>query len=147
MKFKVQAHVTYKCRYHIIWIPKYRRKTLVAGVDKYFEKVMDTVISERYPDVVVLERSIQADHLHLLLEIPPKYSVSTIVGNIKSNTARMMRKKFEYLARSSEMWSVGYFVSTVGTNETMIKDYIQNQEEQDTGRAELVLGKDTTGEV
>ncbi len=147
MKFKTQAHVTYKCRYHIIWIPKYRRKTLVRGVDKYFEKVMDTVIAERYPDVIVLERSILPDHIRLLLEIPPKYSVSKIVGDIKANTARMMRKEFEYLARSNEMWSIGYFVSTVGTNEKIIKQYIQNQEKQDTGRSEIVLGEDTTGEV
>lgn len=147
MKFKTQANVTYKCRYHIIWIPKYRRKTLVRGVDKYFEKVMDTVIAERYPDVIVLERSILPDHIRLLLEIPPKYSVSKIVGDIKANTARMMRKEFEYLARSNEMWSIGYFVSTVGTNEKIIKQYIQNQEKQDTGRSEIVLGEDTTGEV
>ena len=147
MKFRVQAHVTYKCRYHIIWIPKYRRKTLVLGVDKYFEKVMDTVISERYPDILVLERSIQPDHLHILVEIPPKYSVSSVVGVIKSNTARMMRKKFEYLARSNEMWSVGYFVSTVGTNERITQNYIKNQQKQDTGRSEIVLGDDTTGEA
>jgi len=140
MKFRTQAHVTYKCRYHIIWIPKYRRRVLVNGVDKYFEKVMDTYISERYPDVVVLERKCLPDHLHILLEIPPKYGVSKVVGDIKANTARMMRKKFEYLSRSSEMWSIGYFVSTVGVNEKMIKDYILKQEKQDKGRAELVLG-------
>ena len=108
---------------------------------------MDTVISERYPDVVVLERNILPDHVHLFIEIPPKYSVSKIVGDIKANSARMMRKKFEYLARSNEMWSVGYFVSTVGTNEEIIRKYIQNQEKQDTGRSEIVLGDDTTGEA
>ena len=145
MRFRVQAHVTYKCRYHIIWIPKYRRKTLVSGVDKYFCKVMDTTVAERYPDVVVLERNVLPDHIHILLEIPPKYSVSSIVGSIKAHTAREMRKRFEYLGRSNGMWSVGYFVSTVGTNETIIKTYIQNQEKQDTGRSEIVLGKDTTG--
>jgi len=139
MKFKTQAHVTYKCRYHIIWIPKYHRKTLVSGVDKYFEKVMDTVIVTRYPDVVVLERSVLPDHVHIFIEIPPKYAVSKIVGDIKANTAREMRKRFEYLSRSNEMWSIGYFVSTVGTNEQIIKKYIQNQEKQDTGRSEIVL--------
>jgi putative transposase len=89
--------------------------------------------------------SVQPDHVHLLLEIPPKYAVSKVVGDIKANTAREMRKEFQYLARSSEMWSVGYFVSTVGSNEKVIRDYIEMQEKQDTGRAELVLGEDITG--
>ena len=139
MKFKTQSHCVYKTRYHIIWIPKYRRKILIEGVSGYLEKTMKGYLSERYPDVHILEQSVQPDHVHLLLEIPPKYSVGTLVGNIKSNTARMMRKKFEYLSRSVQVWSVGYFVSTVGTNENIDKLYIQNQEEQDKGQAELVL--------
>jgi putative transposase len=106
---------------------------------------MNTYLSGRYPDVVVLECSVLSDHVHMLTEIPPKYAVSKVVGDIKANTAREMRKEFEYLARSAEMWSIGYFVSTVGTNEQVIRDYIEMQEKQDTGRAELVLGEDTTG--
>lgn len=147
MKFHVQAHVTYKTRYHIVWIPKYRRKTLVKGVREYLEKVMDTYLSDRYPDVILIERSVQEDHIHVLIQIPPKYSVSKIVGDIKANTSRLMRKQFAYLARADEMWSIGYFVSTVGTNEKMIKNYIQNQEKQDKGRSEIVLEDDTTGEA
>ena len=147
MKFHVQAHVTYKTRYHVVWIPKYRRKTLVKGVREYLEKVMDTYLTDRYPDVILIERSVQDDHIHILLEIPPKYSVSRIVGDIKANTSRLMRKHFDYLSRANEMWSIGYFVSTVGTNEKMIKNYIRNQEEQDKGRSEIVLEDDTTGEA
>ena len=147
MKFHVQAHVTYKTRYHVVWIPKYRRKTLVKGVREYLEKVMDTYLSERYPDVILIERSVQDDHIHVLIEIPPKYSVSKVIGDIKANTSRLMRKQFGYLARANEMWSIGYFVSTVGTNEKMIKNYIQNQEEQDKGRSEIVLEDETTGEA
>lgn len=147
MKFHVQAHVTYKTRYHIVWIPKYRRKTLVKGVREYLEKVMDTYLTDRYPDVILIERSVQEDHIHVLIEIPPKYSVSKVIGDIKANTSRLMRKKFDYLARADEMWSIGYFVSTVGTNEKMIKNYIQNQEKQDKGRSEIVLEDETTGEA
>lgn len=147
MDFKTQAHAVYKCRYHIVWIPKYRRKILLTGIDKYFEKVMDSVISERYPDILLLERSVQPDHVHILLEIPPKYSVASVVGSIKAHTARMMRKKFEYLSRNNHMWTPGYFVSTIGINEKIIRSYILHQEKQDTGRSEIVLGKDTTGEV
>src|ERR1019366_4867597 len=111
MKFHVQAHVVYTTQYHVVWIPKYRRKVLIPGVKKYFEKVMDSYLADRYPDVLVLKRSVQPDHIHVLLEIPPKYSVSQIVGNVKANTARVLRKKFNYLARGDGMWSIGYFVS------------------------------------
>lgn len=86
MKFHVQDHVTYKTRYHIVWIPKYRRKTLVSGVREYLEKVMDTYIEDRYLDVITIERSVQEDHIYILLETPPKYSVSKVVGDIKANT-------------------------------------------------------------
>ena len=145
MKFHVQAHVTYKTRYHVVWIPKFRREVLVSGVKEYFEKVMDSYLSDRYPDVLVLERSVQVDHVHALLEIPPKYSVSKIVGDVKANTSRIMRKQFPYLRHTPEMWSIGYFVSTVGANEQIVKRYIQNQEQQDKGRSEIVLEDDTTG--
>ena len=145
MKFLSQAHSIYKCRYHIIWIPKYRRKVLVTGVDKYLEKVIRSYLSENYPDVIIRQCSIQPDHIHALWEIPPKYSVAKVIGDVKANSARLMRQNFEYLRRCRNFWSVGYFVSTVGTNETIITDYIRNQERQDKGRASLVLGQETTG--
>ena len=89
--------------------------------------------------VHVLERKVLEDHVHALLEIPPKYSVSKIIGDIKANSSKEMRKKFDYLKQQNEMWSVGYFVSTVGTNEKIIQNYIQNQEKQDKGQAQLAL--------
>lgn len=113
----------------------------MGGVAKYFEKVMDSVISDRYPDILIYERSVQPDHVHIFLEIPPKYSVASVVGSLKAHTARKMRKKFGYLAQASSLWSVGYFVSTVGTNEVIIKNYIRRQEKQDTGRSQIALGK------
>lgn len=145
MKFLSQAHAVYRCRYHVIWIPKYRRKVLVSGVDEYLEKVVKSYLSESYPDVIVRQCSIQPDHIHTLLEIPPKYSVAKVIGDVKANTARLMRQNFEYLRRARNLWSVGYFVSTVGTNESIITAYIQNQEKQDKGRSQIVLGDETTG--
>ena len=134
MKYKRQAHVVYKTKYHIVWIPKYRRKILVSGVSKYCETVMRNYLVDRYPDVHIQEISIQVDHVHLLIEIPPKYAVSKVVGDIKSDTARKMRKKFEYIGKQSNVWSVGYFVTTVGANEKTIEKYIRSQEEQDKGQ-------------
>ena len=136
MKIKKQAHTAYQVAYHIVWIPKKRYKVLVKGVDRYLEKVMDSYLIDRYPDVHIHERNIQLDHVHILIEIAPKYAVSKVVQDIKSNTSRVMRKRYEYLRRGNKaMWGVGYFVSTVGKNEKIIKKYIQNQEKEEKGHA------------
>lgn len=141
MKIKTQAHVAYQTQYHVVWIPKYRHKILVEGVKQYLEKVFYTVLEQRYPDVYINEQNIQLDHVHMLIEIPPKYAVSTVIGVLKGVSSRLMRKQFDYLGRRSEMWSVGYFVSSVGANESVIKRYIRYQEKQDLGQAELVEEK------
>ncbi len=134
MKIKKQAHVAYQTGYHIVWIPKRRYKVLVKGVVEYLEKVMDSYLRDRYPDVHIEERNIQPDHVHILIEIPPKYAVSKIVQGIKSNTSRKIRKKYKYLRRGNKaMWGVGYFVSTVGKNEKVIRKYIKHQEKEEKG--------------
>jgi len=137
MKIKVQAHAAYQTQYHIVWIPKRRRQVLVSGVREYLKKVLLTITQERYPDIYITELNIQPDHLHLLVEIPPKYAVSTIVGYIKRTSSKLMRRKFTYLTRQPAMWSVGYFVSSVGINESTIRKYIRYQEKQDLGQVLL----------
>ena len=97
MKVKVQAHVAYQTRYHVVWIPKFRKKVLVAGVKEYLEKTIQTTVIDRYPDVYIIELNVQVDHVHALVEIPPKYSVSSVVGYIKGVTSRNMRMHFEFL--------------------------------------------------
>ncbi len=134
MKIKVQAHVTYWAQYHAVWIPKRRKKVLVPGVKEYLEKVLYTSLEERYSDVYITEQNIQLDHVHLLIEIPPKYSVSSVIGYLKSTSARLLRKKFEYLKKGDSLWSIGYFVTTVGVNESVIKKYILYQQKQDSGQ-------------
>ncbi|MFW5720163.1 MAG: IS200/IS605 family transposase [Candidatus Dojkabacteria bacterium] len=135
MKTRVQSHVAYQLLYHIVWIPKYRKKVLVPGVSSYLDKVIRTYLQDRYPDVVVEEMNVQVDHVHILLVVPPKYSVSKVVGDIKSNSSRLLRKKFEYLRRgSSSLWSVGYYVSSVGLDEQRIRKYVRYQENQDKGQ-------------
>jgi len=137
MKIKTQAHVAYQTQYHIVWIPKYRKKLLGTGVKEYLEKVLYSILEERYPDVYISEQNIQEDHLHILMEIPPKYAVSTIVATLKGSSSKKLREKFNYLRAKNVLWSVGYFVSTVGINESVIKRYIQYQEKQDLGQAVL----------
>ena len=137
MKIKAQAHVAYQTQYHVVWIPKYRKQVLVAGVKEYLAKVFYTIIEEWYPDIYISEQNIQPDHIHMLIEIPPKYAVSTVIGKLKGISSRLLRQKFDYLRRKPAMWSVGYFVSSVGVNELTIKRYIQYQEKQDLGQALL----------
>ncbi len=141
VKIKVQAHVAYQTQYHVVWIPKYRHKILVEGVKQYLEKVLYAIIEERYPDVYISEQNIQVDHVHMLIEIPPKYAVSRVIGVLKGTSSRLMRKEFAYLRTRREMWSVGYFVSSVGINESIIRRYIQYQDKQDRGQALLVEEK------
>ena len=93
------------------------------------------------------ELSVQSDHIHLVMTIPPKYAVSTVIGRMKQYTSKMLRIQFEYLGRYRDgMWSIGYFVSSVGLNEDMIKRYVKHQNEQDKGQAvSLYRELDTTG--
>lgn len=137
MKVKVQAHVAYQTRYHVVWIPKFRKKVLIAGVKEYLEKTIQTTVVDRYPDVYVIELNVQVDHVHALVEIPPKYSVSSIVGYIKGVTSRNMRTHFEFLRRAQHLWADGFYVSTVGYDEQKIRDYIRYQDRQASGQALL----------
>ncbi len=110
---------------------------LVEGVKEYLEKTIQTVIIDRYPDVYIIELNVQKDHVHALLEIPPKYSVSSVVGYIKGVTSRNMRMHFEYLRRATGLWADGFYVSTVGHDEKKIRDYIKFQDQQTSGQAVL----------
>jgi putative transposase len=116
----------------------------VKGVKEYLELKMDEV-KKWYPELEYVERNIQPDHVHLVLSFPPKYSIAKIVGVIKSNTGRELKEKFEFLRRRyygrGGIWSVGYFASTVGLDEAMIKHYVKYQEKEDLGQATLALGQ------
>ncbi len=99
-------------------------------------------IQEFHPEVVVEEFSIQADHVHLIAVIPPKYAVSAIVGKIKANTSREIRQRFPWVKKvywRNEFWSVGFFSSTVGIDEAVIKRYVEFQEKVAKGQLKLQL--------
>ena len=137
MRIKTQAHVAYQTQYHVVWIPKRRRKILVSGVKEYLVKTLYAAIEGRYPDVFISEINVQQDHLHALIEIPPKYSVSTVVGYVKGVSSRLLRMHFTWLQHVPSLWADGYFVSTVGANESVIRRYIKFQDKQEYGQAEL----------
>jgi len=128
--------------YHIVWIPRYRYKVLVNGVDKYLMIKMDEV-RKRYPEIEYLERNIRPDHIHIVVSFPPKYSIAKVVQIIKQNTGKALSEKYEYIRKryygAGGMWSAGYFVSTVGLDEQTILNYVKHQEQEDLGQAKLAL--------
>lgn len=140
MDFKKQSHAVYYTRYHIVVSTKYRRKILRKGVADYLKKVVKR-IENKNPEIEIVEVNTDEDHIHLLVSIPPKESVSKIVGRIKGNTAYLMRKRFDFLDRvywgTGGIWSIAYFVSTVGINEEVIRKYIEHQDREDRGQAKL----------
>ena len=142
MKLKKQAHTVYKTQYHIVFVTKYRRKILVKGVEDWL-KLRFQEIRKYKPDLEYKEIDMDKDHVHLFMVIPPKYSVSEIVNQIKVNTSRDMKKRFEFLEKvyweTDSVWSIGFFVSTVGINEDVVRKYVQMQGEEDSGQAELEL--------
>lgn len=142
MENRLSGHSVYRTEYHVVWIPKYRRRILNSGVKEYLDKLWPKIL-KGIPGVEILEQNIQVDHIHTIIIIPPKYSVSDVIGRIKGQSASKLRKKFKWLEKvywkENIVWSPGYFVSTIGLNEDQIIKYVQWQESQDSGQAKLVL--------
>ena len=142
MKIRFSAHGAYHHQYHVVWIPKYRKKVLKGELKQFVEKRLFE-IQEYHPEVEIEQFSIQDDHVHLVSVIPPKYSVSSMVGKIKANTSREIRIEYPWIKKvygRKEFWSPGFFSSTVGINEEIIKRYIEFQEKVDTDKIQLDFG-------
>jgi putative transposase len=138
--YKRQGHSVYYTRYHLVISTKYRRKILKAGFGEYLKEII-IGIGRRSPDIEIVEVNTDIDHVHILLSIPPKFSVSDVVRMIKAKTGADMRRRFPFLDKVywgvEGIWSIGYFVSTAGINEEVIKKYIKMQGEEDSGQAKL----------
>ena len=100
-------------------------------------------VRKRYPEIEYIERNIQPDHVHIVVNFPPKYSIAQVVQIMKQNTGKALRDRFEFLRERyygrGGIWSAGYFVSTVGLDEETIKRYVRYQEQEDLGQAKLAL--------
>ncbi len=142
MENRLSGHSVYRTEYHVVWIPKYRRRILNTGVKEYLKRLWPKIL-KGIPGVEIVEQNIQVDHIHTIMIIPPKYSVSDVIGIIKGQSASSLRKKFTWLEKvywkENIVWSPGYFVSTVGLNEEQIIKYVKWQESQDSGQAKLEL--------
>ena len=141
-KLKKSACALYKTQYHIVCITRYRKKILVKDGKKYL-RVNLQEIRKYYPDRKFIEIGIDCDHVYLYMLIPPKYSVRNALETIKKNIIKSLREKFGFLKNvywdGKGIWGKGYFVSTVGINEEIIKKYIEMQEKENAGQAQLEL--------
>ena len=119
---------------------KYRRKVLRDGFGEYVKKLL-LGIGKQIPDIEIIEVNTDVDHVHMLLSIPPKFSVSEVVKILKAKTGLGMRKKFPFLDKVywgvGGIWSIGYFVSTIGIAEETMRKYVQMQGKEDSGQAKL----------
>lgn len=126
------SHSKWDCKYHIVFVPKYRKKVLYGKIRKYLGPLFHTLASQR--NCKIIEGHMVQDHVHMLIAIPPKYSVSEVVGYIKGKSAISVARQFGGRKRNfngEKFWARGYAVSTVGFEEAKIKDYIRNQEQLD----------------
>ena len=137
MKVIRTGHSVYRLQYHVIWVCKYRRKILNAGVVEFMGKILVKLLKSM-PGVKIEKIGFDEDHVHFVMIIPPKYSISSVVAQLKSQSASMLRKKFQWLQRvywkENIVWSPGYFVSSVGIDEKVILKYVEQQGRQDSGQ-------------
>ena len=132
-KWKKLAHVVYQCSYHIVWCPKYRYRILKGKVKEFVEKRIRTICE--WKTVEIVELNVREDHVHLVAVIPPKVSVSELMGIVKGKTAISLFKNYPALKEKpylgNPFWSRGYCVSTVGMDEENIRRYVEYQEENE----------------
>jgi len=125
-------HTNWECKYHIVWIPKYRKKTLFKELREYLGEILKDLAEQK--GCKIEEGHLMPDHVHMLISIPPKHAVSQVVGFIKGKSAISIARN--YMGRrknytGQKFWARGYHVSTVGRDEEVIREYIRHQEEED----------------
>ena len=136
------SHTKWECKYHIVWIPKRRRKVLFGKLREDLGELFHKLASER--ESRILEGHLCPDHVHMCIEIPPKYSVAQVVGYIKGKSAIHIARDVEGRARNfvgQSFWARGYFVSTVGRDEATIRQYILNQKKREQQLEQMKLLK------
>ena len=139
-EYETLSHTKWECKYHVVFIPKCRRKTLYADLREHLGEVFKQLAERK--ESRVEEGHLMCDHVHMLISIPPKYSVSQVIGYIKGKSAIHIARVYGENRRNfvgQHFWARGYFVSTVGRDEKVIREYIEKQETEDRRRDQLKL--------
>jgi putative transposase len=132
-EYESLSHSKWDCKYHVVFIPKCRRKTLYGELRRHLGEVFRKLAVQK--ESRIEEGHLMPDHVHMMISIPPKYAVSQVVGFIKGKSAIHLARVYGERKRSfvgQHFWARGYFVSTVGRDETVIREYIKKQEQEDS---------------
>ena len=132
------AHTKWECKYHIVFAPKYRRQVIYGKIKQDIGQMLRKLCE--YKGVEIIEAEACKDHIHMLISIPPKYSISQIMGCLKGKSSLMIYEKYanmKYKYGNRHFWCRGYYVSTVGLNEATIRKYIAEQEAHDIAMDKL----------
>lgn len=135
------SHTKWDCKYHVVFIPKRRKKAIFGAIRKHLGEILHELAKQK--ECKILEGHLMSDHVHMCISIPPKYSVANVVGYIKGKSAISIARRFNGRTRKfsgENFWARGYFVSTVGLDEEMIRSYIRNQEKEDAHYDQLKFG-------
>ncbi len=130
-QWQSQSHVKWECKYHVVFIPKYRRKTLYGRLRRHVGRILRDLCTQK--GVVLLEGHAMADHVHVLLSVPPKYSVAHVIGFLKGKSAVRIHREVLQERRMTGLhfWAIGYCVSTVGLDEERVRRCVRDQEKRD----------------
>ena len=142
-KYRKSAHALYQCKYHFVWVPKYRYKMLQGEIKEELKNILSRLCENM--DILIIQGKILADHIHLYVSVPPKYSPAYVMKILKGKSAEMLSKKYPELKKKywgQHIWARGYFVSTGGVDDAVIQKYIQNQEEEGRKLEQLRLWDD-----
>lgn len=133
------SHSKWNCKYHIVFAPKYRRRAIYGAIKKDIGIILRKLCS--YKEVEIIEAEACPDHIHMLLSIPPKHSVATILGYLKGKSSIMIFEKYanRYKYGNRRFWCRGYYVDTVGKNKKAIQEYIRNQLQEDKEYEQLSI--------
>ena len=138
------SHTKWNCKYHIVFAPKYRRKVFYGEKRREIGAILRKLCE--WKGINIIEAEVCPDHIHMLVEIPPKISVSSFMGYLKGKSSTILYEKYNELKfkyRNREFWCKGYYVDTVGKNKAKIAEYIRKQMEEDKiGEQQTMLGKD-----
>ena len=138
--YETQKHAVWECKYHVVFIPKYRKKVLYGQIRRELRDVFRELAGQK--ECEIHEGHLMNDHVHMLISIPPKYSVAQVVGFMKGKTAIHIARVYAGRRKSfvgQQFWARGYWVSTVGRDEVAVRRYIQEQEKEDQRVDQLTL--------
>ncbi len=138
--YRSLSHSRWECKYHVVFIPKYRRKQIFGQIKRYLGEVFHRLARQK--ECQIEEGHLMSDHVHMMISIPPKYSVAQVVGYLKGKSAIHIAREFggrKRNFRGQNFWARGYFVSTVGRDEAVIREYIRHQEQEDLRQEQLEL--------